>query len=245
MDRRLAWVLVGLALDCAAVAAALGAAPPPGPPELSLGLDPVRSIAAGAALAFVHGIALPVLVWPGQRLTRRFAGWAALAACAGVPVLYLAFVVAAWAGGALWLAGAAAGLPAGIGPPLAVLGGHAAAGAVAFAALALLNRLADGCVRLAHPAWGGAAAGAMLGGVAAAVFGHHQAVLRGVPPEEAAWLLPPEWAAWAVLLLAGLPHLLLAVRRLPAGMAPLPAALRRAGMVGAVLAVAGLVLRVS
>ena len=79
MGPRAAWVLIGLALDCAG----LLAVPPAGRPELSLGLDIVRSIAVGAVLTLMHGVVLPVLVWPGQRVTRRFAGWAVLATCAG------------------------------------------------------------------------------------------------------------------------------------------------------------------
>lgn len=245
MGPQAAWVLVGLALDCAALLAVLGAVPPPGRPELSLGLDLVRSIAVGAVLTLTHGVVLPVLVWPGQRLTRRFAGWAVLATCVSAPTLYLAFVVAVWVGGALLWAGAAAGLPGGFAGPLAVLGSHASAGATAFAAMALLNRQADGCVRLNHSAWGGAAAGAVLGGVAAIEFGHHQAVLKGVPAELAAWPLPPAWTAWLVLLSAGLPHLLLSARHLPPTMAPLPVALRRAAVVAAVVAASGLALQVA
>ena len=242
MGPRAAWVLVGLVLDCAALLVVLGAVPPPGRPELSLGLDLVRSITVGAVLTLMHGVVLPVLVWPSQRLTRRFAGWAILATCAGVVVLYLAFMVAVWVGGALLWAGAAAGLAGDFSGPLAVLGSHASAGATAFAVMAMLNRQADGCVRLNHPAWGGAAAGAVLGGVAAVEFGHHQAVLKGVPPELAAWPLPPDWAAWPVLLSAGLPHLLLSARHLPPTMARLPVALRRATVVAAVVVASGLAL---
>ena len=157
--------------------------------------------------------------------------------------LCLAFLIAVWVGGALLWAGASVRLSGNLAGPLAVLGSHASAGAAAFAAMALLNRQADGCVWLSYPAWGGAAAGAVLGGVAAVEFGHHQAVLKGVFAELAAWPLLPDWAAWLMLLSAGLPHLLLSVRHLPANIASLPTARRRVGVTVGIMGAAVLVVR--
>ena len=222
MGQRAAWVLVGLALDAAAVAALL--AWPAGATLFSEGNALDAAVAALALLAVVHGLVLPGLVWPGRALRGLDVARTLLLAALAAPGLMLAGQVALAATAAVLFS-----IPFGKhgqAPLLAVVGLAAAAtGALCFGAVGLVARLCgSGRVRTGPGAWAGAAAAVALGASACFEGASYPLLLGG----------------WVVLLLSGLPHLVLTARRLPPGLAPLPVALRRAGVVSAVLLAAGL-----
>ena len=93
MDRRAAWVLVGLTLDVAALVALASHVPwPSSTAPRNWSFDLLNPVGAGAVLALVHGVALPMLVWPNQRLSPAEVGWVAVVAIIVGPMLVLAAV---------------------------------------------------------------------------------------------------------------------------------------------------------
>lgn len=82
-QRRTAWVLVGLALDAAAVVAIVMMLLPrllvPSGSFFSGLFDVlIRNALVGMALLVVHGAVLPGLVWPQRRIELRDVGYAAI-----------------------------------------------------------------------------------------------------------------------------------------------------------------------